>query len=104
VILFQVNPDRIAAVPRERDPPGAIDGDRVAHWIAMQPMKPPAWKSQIVQRFRPVQRLQAPAHALDQIASNAARVILKKEIAQRLAAKVSDHDTDCKRTLDRLQA
>lgn len=104
MILFEIDAQRIARLPFESEPPRAIDRDRVAQRPGVQPMEPPPREAQIVENLGPMQRLEPRPDTLDKIGSDAARIVVEKEIAQRLAAEAANHGFNCKTLLDSLQA
>jgi hypothetical protein len=101
MVLLEIDARGIALLPFECDAPGSVDGDRISHRSRVQRMKPPSRQAEIVKRFRPMERLQSAANALDEVGTDGACRIIEEEITQCLAAEAADHERDCKTLLDR---
>lgn len=81
MVLFEIDPDGITALPFKRDPPRTVHCKSVTHWPRVQRMEPPPRHAQIIKRFCAMKRLQPATHAFHEVRTNTARVVREEKVA-----------------------
>ena len=87
MILFKIDTPRIAFNPLKRDPPGAVDRDRVSLGCRMQRVQTETRKVQVLQRPGLMQGIQDTQRPLLKVRPHSDTGASEEQIAQTLVAE-----------------
>ena len=87
MIVLEVDIDRPAIAPAERDPPVLVDGERKAPRHSAQTMKPQSRDICVLGGSSLVEDVQKVQDPLDKVGTKAPAIILFPKLTQRLAAE-----------------
>lgn len=93
MILFQVDPQRIASFPLERDAPRTVDVNTVPFGRPLKAMEVEPRHVQVSQDLRLIQGVQAPQTAFLQILPYPAAAATLEQVSQSFVLEASDHSS-----------
>jgi len=87
MVLRQVNPPGIFALPFKRDAPRPIDVDAVALQFALQAMEGKSRQLHVLWDYGRIQPIQTPQASINQIRANSGRLALEKQLLKPTVLK-----------------
>jgi hypothetical protein len=91
MILFQIDPQRLARFPLESDAPWTVDVNTVSCGFPLKAMEVEPWYVQVCQRLSVIQGFQAPQTASLQILPYSTAAATLEQLRQSFMSETSDH-------------